>query len=179
MIKTNEFRLWLEGAEAVAQQFFADMQKNHPGCRLGVAGKEGHPGSGNCAWTAREFFNWAKQRGLPVQYLSFIPWDGNSAGHIVPVYDSTVIDFIKHYHYGQDAPYMLHRVTNPTVNKVLPLRGSGLEHYAQDHQVYILANSMADVERVWGVYWHKKKITDNPEPIRVTTFDPPRLDTAI
>lgn len=180
MIETNEFRLWLESAntaDEIAKQFFLDMERNHPGCRLGVAAKDGQPGSGNCAWTAREFFNWATQKGLPVQYLSFTPWDGNSAGHIVPVYDSTVIDFIKHYHYGKNVQYMLHRVTNPTMNKVLPLRTGGLDYYANDHQTYILANSLADIERVWGIYWHKKRITPDPDPIRITTFEPPRSES--
>ena len=163
-----KFKQWLEeqtppqgnDGQSVAEKFLLDVQQRYPQCQLGIAGGFGKVGSGNCAWTAKDFWNWAKREGLSAQVLFFLPYDEHSAAHLVPVYNGEIIDFIKHYHYGKNVPYMIHPVRNRTMNQVLPVEKGGLDYYKQDHDSYVLSNSIDNIQKIIGY--------------NITTYEEPR-----
>jgi hypothetical protein len=124
----------------VAQDFYLYMEQTYPGLQLGIVG------SGNCAWTAQEFFKWSKGNS---QILAFPHSQREEQAHIVPVYNGYLIDYIQAFTYGQK--WKIHMVKNPTKGRLIPLREGGLaDAYGTWYDFYILGNSVQDIESVQG-----------------------------
>ncbi len=179
------FSTWLEGLQSkpmqVADAFYDYMKGQFPKCELGIAGtSKENPGSGNCAWTAQYFLNWAKDKpnilsrtkivSFPTTYDEKTNPHGATLGHIVPVYDVYIIDYIRTFTYGRK--YSLCKVTNLTPG-IHELKDGGTQLYraygpkAFEYDYYIVGDSWGQVESLMGQYYKTKNL-------RIKSFDPPR-----
>jgi hypothetical protein len=175
----NKATLRIPPVEEVAQEFYDDMGRNHPGCDLGIAGSsEENPGSGNCAWTAKTFLIWAKTKPNILQHTKVVSFPTNhdeiknpkgaKIGHIVPVYNGYIIDYIKTFTYGKQHELVPVRNLNPGLHN---LKDGGPEFYnsykTYGYDSYIVGNTWEETERFMGEYYKTKNL-------RIKTFDPPR-----
>lgn len=173
-------RTSLQTVEEVAQAFYNDMGKNHPGCDLGIAGSsKENPGSGNCAWTARTFLEWAKNNPSILQHTKVISFPsnydeiknpkGSKMGHIVPVYNGYIIDYIKTFTYGKQ-----HELVPVGGGGLSPgihnLKDGGAEFYnsyrTYSYDQYIVGNTWQEAERFMSEYYKTKNL-------KIKSFDPP------
>ena len=127
----------------VAQEFYAYVEQTYPGLRLGIVG------SGNCAWTAREFHDWAAKNGMGNAQILYFMWtDREQSAHIVPVYQGNVIDYIQDFTGGKT--FVVNKVSNLGTGKLTPVEQGGLEYYKEWYDQYVLGNSIPEIEKVIG-----------------------------
>lgn len=175
----KSFGEWLEGlqqfatsVEDVAQEFYNDMGRNHPGCDLGIAGSsKENPGSGNCAWTAKTFLEWAKKNPSILQHTKVVSFlanydertgKGTKIGHIVPVYQGYIIDYIKTFTYGKQHELVPVKNLNSGLHN---LKDGGPEFYngyrTYGYTQYIIG-TWQEVERLMGEYYKTDRFKVGP-----------------
>ena len=169
----------IKSAEEVAQEFYNDMGHKHPNCDLGIAGSSAeNPGSGNCAWTAKAFLDWAKTQPDILQHTKVVSFPSNydetknhkgaKIGHIVPVYNGHIIDYIKTFTFGKQRELVPVRDLTPGIHN---LKDGGLEFFnnykTYGYNQYIIGDTWQQVEKLMGDYYQTKRF-------KIRTFDPPR-----
>lgn len=125
--------------QKVAEEFYNYVKKKYPTAPLG------HSESGNCAWTALFFKEWAdKEYPGKTQILIFLEPYKNWQAHIVPVFDGYIIDYIQAF--TKRKRYMIHKVTNNTTGKVQKVEQAGLGYFKTWYHRYLLGKDKNDLE---------------------------------
>lgn len=178
------FRVWMEAEEAagggrrtpeqVAEEFYEYQGGRFPGCLVGIAAAgQDKPGSGNCSWTARRFINWARARSRqsPGSYgeaklIMFPASESEPAGHIVPVYDGHILDFIQAFTGGRK--YLITPVRNLAGGQHSTAEG-GLAGVYSMYPTYVVGDSLEEING------HFSRIIGHPGA-RIGPFERPRRE---
>jgi hypothetical protein len=158
----------LTDVKNVAEEFYQFVKTKYPNAPLG------HSSSGNCAWTALFFKEWAdKKYPGKTKILMFIEpyksWDA----HVVPVYDENIIDYIQIF--TKNKPYKIHKVIDNTIGKVQKVEKAGLGYFKEWYNRYILEKDQSGLEsnkELKNVY---NKMYSTKEKFKLSTFCEPQI----
>lgn len=175
------FKQWLYkennlSIQDLAKDFYDNHILKHPEwstCELGV------PRSGNCAWFAREFYNWAKQNNLNPKIILF-PWSQKEEqAHIVPVINGYIVDYIQEF--TGRKPYLIFPIGNPQINEKQPLfdenktpilPANTANHYSTWYDHFIYADTIQRAEQVIREKGHGES---DVKDFEINTFEPPDI----
>lgn len=134
-----------DAVASAAQEFYQLTGDKYKGCKLGVAE------SGNCAWFARDFYNWAAANKKGTVQIVFFMWgEREESAHVVPVLNGQIVDYIQEF--SQNQPFKISPIGNPPQDKVLPLEGNLpadiSSYYKKWYDEFIFGNSIEHIEQV-------------------------------
>lgn len=165
--------------EEVAEEFINYAQQKYPGKPIGiVACPRNGPGSGNCAWTARQFYLWAnlKHKQNPQQYstaqLLWFPDNENEpSGHLVPVYNGSIIDYIQMFTNGKR--YHIIKLANTSNGQHNIKENPQIAKIYDTYQQYYIGNSMDEIDSYGQKYY---KAPDYKTSTFEKPINPKRVD---
>lgn len=153
----------------IAKEFYSHIKTKYPGSPLGKSG------SGNCAWTANAFFNWASKK-YPghTKVLLFIENKREDQAHIVPVFDNNIIDYIQEFTGGK--PFMIHPLTNNKVGKIQEIEMAGLNHYKKWYDLYVLEKDKNGLESNQELKKYYNDYYSSTDDFKITTLNAPKIN---